>query len=532
MRGGGVDDFPEDRLMPGYNQLMPDYYGDITKAYDQGRERKQKNNLASLEGQYFAGQVAPEQQAQFQGEVAQQGGDAASFRKDAMIRAAQHAMVLQDTPDDLKPQVYSQVVREFRGAGFALPPQADAYDPSHLPMLAKFAQTVLAVPGKDVNSPMNVSPGGEIVDPRTGKVIHANMNFAPARPFYDAQRGMMIYPDQQGGQQATPSQQRVQFDFTPDMPQAAQDAARAAAGVMDPGAQEVGPQMGGGGMGARTVQVAPPMPQKPNYEGERIAMERERLAMTRADHANSDAAPAQDEVDFYAQMSNAGDYSWATGMARGKSGQALIAAVRKRQVELAGGAGMAPQDVTANRASSTALQKTLVDRQKYASAVQNLNGTLDRQAALVESLLSKGAANGQSPVLNRWIQAGRKQIAGDGDVNALDTAIRGLGREHQRVLTGPLSNAQLQQGASETADQLVNISMNPDAIRKVIGVMKAEARNGLEQNNATLEDLRNQLRGMNKTASAKAPEITTQSQYDALPKGAIYTEDGKQYKKP
>jgi len=209
----------------------------------------------------------------------------------------------------------------------------------------------------------------------------------------------------------------------------------------------------------------------------------------------------QATIDFYAKQSLAGDNSWQVGLARGKVGQQLIAAVKDRIPQLAKETGQSPQDVSSNKAQMAALTKTLADRQKYSTAVEQLQGTLTKQADLVESLLAKGASGAGSPVLNKWLQAGRK-ATGDADVRAFNAAIVGLAREHQRVLTSPLSNAQLHASSQETADTLLNTADTPDAIRAVIGVMRKEAANGKLQADETVSELKAKLAGLGKGTSA------------------------------
>lgn len=73
-------------------------------------------------------------------------------------------------------------------------PLPEVWDDSHLPEVQQMAAMFGQSSGADAYKPMNVSPGGEIVDPRTGRVIHANNNFAPQRPFLDQDRGMVVSP--------------------------------------------------------------------------------------------------------------------------------------------------------------------------------------------------------------------------------------------------------------------------------------------------------------------------------------------------
>jgi hypothetical protein len=218
-------------------------------------------------------------------------------------------------------------------------------------------------------------------------------------------------------------------------------------------------------------------------------------------------------VDFYATQSIAGDNSWQVGLARGKVGQQLIAAVKDRIPAMAADLGLSPQDVGTNKAQNAALAKTLADRQKYVTSVEQLTGTLTRQGDLVKSLLAKGGATEGGPLFNKPLNA-LKTVLGDSDFAQLQASLIGLAREHQRVLTSPLSNAQLHASAQETGDKLINANMPPKTIVDIIdNVMKKEAQNGLEQGRATLEDTRAQLRGLGKAAGG-TPKVSAED--DAL----------------
>jgi hypothetical protein len=210
----------------------------------------------------------------------------------------------------------------------------------------------------------------------------------------------------------------------------------------------------------------------------------------------------KETVDFYATQSIAGDNSWQTGLARGKVGQQLISAVKDRIPTMASELGLSPQDVGTNKAQNAALTKTLADRQKYVTAVEQLNGTLTKQGDLVKSLLNKGGATSGGPLFNKPLNE-LKTALGDTDFSQLQAAIIGLAREHQRVLTSPMSNAQLHTSAQETGDKLVNPNMTPKQITDIIdNVMKKEAQNGLDQGRSTLEGVRTQMRGLGKSNAA------------------------------
>lgn len=207
----------------------------------------------------------------------------------------------------------------------------------------------------------------------------------------------------------------------------------------------------------------------------------------------------KETVDFYAAQSIAGDNSWQVGLARGKVGQQLISAVKDRIPQMSKELGLTPQDVGSNKAKNVALTAAMRDREKFVAAGQQFVANMKSQMDLVEGLIDKGSASGV-PVLNKWIQAGRQQVAGDVDVTALDVAIRGLAREHQRIVTGVTSNAQLHVAAQETADALLNRNMTAAQMRKSIKVMDEEANNALKAGRGEVKNLQDQLRTLGRGA--------------------------------
>lgn len=230
------------------------------------------------------------------------------------------------------------------------------------------------------------------------------------------------------------------------------------------------------------------------------------------DQAHADRMAAQgmtglyppETVDYYAQRQMNGDTSWRVGISRQPMGAALILAVDKRIPELSKAAGSTPTADMAAKASRDALSKALTDRTKFVAASNQFVTNFEKQADLVEKYMKPGLA-GATPIFNKWIQAGRKQVAGDADVSELDAAIRGLAREHQRIVTGVTSNAQLHASAQETADQLLNVAQTPEQVEGVLRVMRQEARNARQAGVDEVEALKQELAKPIGAKSSAAP---------------------------
>jgi hypothetical protein len=245
----------------------------------------------------------------------------------------------------------------------------------------------------------------------------------------------------------------------------------------------------------------------------------EKAAMIRANRTGGGGASAttgdgydklsdadKKRVDYYARQSLAGDYSWKTGLARGGGGTKMILQVENRVPALAEESGLTPEAGVANRAGMAAQTKALADRTKFVAASNQFVKNMSSQADLVEKYMTKGTAGGV-PALNKWIQAGRQQVAGDPDVSALDTALRGLAREHQRIVTGVTSNAQLHAAAQQTADELLNKNQTAAQMAATIKVMREEADNAVKAGRDEVAEMKANMskRPGNKGDAAQPP---------------------------
>lgn len=250
---------------------------------EKGTATRKQNALAQLTGDYAAG-AAPDYAA-----IARNGGNPMKFRDDARqqedaLRASlgRDAAMLLAAPPGQREALYQQNLPKYRHFFQAAPP---SYTPALDPILAQLA-------GGEHGKPISLAPGGVLVGP-DGREIYRNENFAPQRPFYDPERGIMVYPGQAaggggGGTPGIPPQGNstavaatAEYMAAHGVPDSAIEAWIAQQPGMTPVAES----------GARTVQVAPPKPQKPDYEGERLELARQ--AAARADQAAQEAAAAR-----------------------------------------------------------------------------------------------------------------------------------------------------------------------------------------------------------------------------------------------
>lgn len=177
-------------------------------------------------------------------------------------------------------------------------------------------------------------------------------------------------------------------------------------------------------------------------------------------------------------------------MGMGKSATANRNAVMNRATEMAKDLGLSADDLVAGNASIKALGQSLnkITTQKY--AVAQLEETAKRNADLVLELAPKGAGPTNIPVLNRWLQAGRKQIAGDADVTKFDNALSAFSEEYAKVMSGSLGNQAATDSARAAAADRLGKYATQNQLAQGIAVMKTEMQNRM----AALDEVESGIR--------------------------------------
>ena len=84
---------------------------------------------------------------------------------------------------------------------------------------------------------------------------------------------------------------------------------------------------------------------------------------------------------------------------------------------------------------------------------------------------------------------------------------------------------------AETAEEILDRTLPPQALQGALDEMKTGIGNITKGVGDALKEQQSAFKGTTGKGDA-TPTVSTQAQYDALPSGAIYLEDGKKFKKP
>jgi hypothetical protein len=226
-------------------------------------------------------------------------------------------------------------------------------------------------------------------------------------------------------------------------------------------------------------------------------------------------------------------------MGAGKTGTRNRTAILNKATELAKGLGLSADDLVAGTASVHAAGKALDRTSQTIAANTGFEQTAVKNADLMLRLAPKGGGTTNVPVVNRWIQAGRKQIAGDPDVTAFDAALGSFSEEYAKVMTGSIGGAAATEGARHDAAERLGRYATQGQLQAGVEVMKQEMANRTNSLREVQEGLRNTIHagGRGATAEPDRPEAApasdgiptlTPEQAAKLPRGSRFrTTDGR-----
>lgn len=214
------------------------------------------------------------------------------------------------------------------------------------------------------------------------------------------------------------------------------------------------------------------------------------------DHSpGADGTPVLDDagITYAAQIyANTGQMP-SVGM--GKQAAQLRAQIISRAAKLDADNGISGTDRAGRMADYKADRGALATLSRTASQVLSYENTARANGQQVLQLVGKGGANSGVPVINRWIQAGRNQGAGDGDVAAFNLAIQTFATEYAKVVSGASGGAVTSDSARHEIMGLINNAQTPEQIKRVIAQANIEMENRRKGLVGQQQALRDRLSG-------------------------------------
>lgn len=116
---------------------------------------------------------------------------------------------------------------------------------------------------------------------------------------------------------------------------------------------------------------------------------------------------------------------------------------------------------------------SLAQTTKYRNQVESFEETAQQSAGLIRSLAPKGLGPSGIPVIDSWMQAGRRAI-GNADVVKFGNAIDTFTSEYAKIMSGATGAAGSTDSARAKAEGLINKAQNAEQLYGALDVMQQE----------------------------------------------------------
>lgn len=135
--------------------------------------------------------------------------------------------------------------------------------------------------------------------------------------------------------------------------------------------------------------------------------------------------------------------------------------------------GLSGSAVAAQQASTRSLEMALNQTQKNGALVRVASGKAQKQIEIVRDLIDQ-VDNTGIPAFNRWLNAGRKSIAGDPTVAKFNQAIQTLQFEYGKVASGAVGIGGVTVSSQEEVNDSINSSMSPEQLHGLLDQISLE----------------------------------------------------------
>lgn len=216
-------------------------------------------------------------------------------------------------------------------------------------------------------------------------------------------------------------------------------------------------------------------------------------AQTKKDVASAKAATGLDDdaLDAAAIVYN----STGTMPSLGFGGANAKMTIMNRASELRKASGTSPEDWQTGMAGAAAAKPALAQLTKQSTMANAFSATAQKNGELLLSLTDKGVGPSGVPLIDRWIQAGRKNVAGDPDVTAFNIAMETFKTENAKVLSGATGAAGITDAAREHVDALLSKASTKEQIEAAVKTFEMERTNRVSSYQDQMEALQKRIAG-------------------------------------
>lgn len=160
----------------------------------------------------------------------------------------------------------------------------------------------------------------------------------------------------------------------------------------------------------------------------------------------------------------------------GKKAAASKTAILEKAAQTSRTSGATPESIAIDTATSQANKEALTQLTKQEAMVNAYEKTFSKNADLVKNLSNQVSRTG-IPLVNSWINAGKRAGTGDPELSKFDAAIKATVNEYSKILSGSMGNAAMAESEVKKVESLLNAAQTPQQITALIDFMKQETGN-------------------------------------------------------
>ena len=179
------------------------------------------------------------------------------------------------------------------------------------------------------------------------------------------------------------------------------------------------------------------------------------------------------------------------GLGMGKSATAARSRVLNRVAQLA----VSPADMATKEAMYRASTNELSQLQGQRGKIMAFVNTTEKNLAVVESMSQQVHRTGV-PMLNAWINAGKRAITGDPDLAAYDGAIRTAINEYAKVISSATGGGVTSDTARKEVEEMLNSAMTADQVASVLSLLRTEMGNRATGYDDQIKVITDTIRGL------------------------------------
>lgn len=200
-------------------------------------------------------------------------------------------------------------------------------------------------------------------------------------------------------------------------------------------------------------------------------------------------------------------------MGMGKAGVAVRGMILNEAAKQQATSGISPEEQRqiqiGNTASSASLKKLQSQMNMVGAFERNFTANADMALNMTNQRDSTGV-----PLVNKWINSGKRAVTGDPTLSAYDAAIKATVNEYSKIISGSMGNTPMAESEIKKVEGLLNSAQTPQQVQSVINLMKQETQNRMTGFESERQQL---LRSMSASGGRAKPGKNPQNQPNATP---------------